>query len=299
MDKKKILITGCRGLLGSELLNCFSNDFMVKGIDLPDLDICDFEAVKNLTESFRPSIVCHTAAFTDVDQAENKKEKVEAVNINGTESIAKACLSVDAKLIYYSTDYIFNGEKKTPYTEEDIPDPLNVYGISKLEGEHCLASILDSYIIVRTSWLYGFKGKSFVRTIIKEGYEQIRAVQRGEIISHIKIVDDQIGNPTWTHELANQTKVMIENDLNGLYHCSSIGETSWYELAENIFKNLNMKILMKPCKTRDYPHIARRPAYSSLENKGLKDLNLNIMRGWEIALSEFLTKQKDNLHNEV
>ncbi len=299
MDKKKILITGCRGLLGSELLDYFSNDFIVKGIDLPDLDICDFEPIKEFFESFQPSIVCHTAAYTDVDQAENEKEKVEAVNIIGAENIARACSSVNAKLIYYSTDYVFNGEKKKPYIEDDIPDPLNVYGQSKLEGERLVTSILDNYLIIRTSWLYGFKGKSFVRSIIKKGYEQIRAVQRGEIITPLSIVDDQTGNPTWTYDLVKQTKVMIENDLNGLYHCSSIGETSWYELAENIFEMLNMKILMKPCKAKDYPHIARRPAYSSLENKRLNDTGSNNMRDWKVALSEFLTKQKDNLQNEI
>ncbi|MFH2048794.1 MAG: dTDP-4-dehydrorhamnose reductase [bacterium] len=299
MTKKKILITGCRGLLGSELLNCFSNDFIVKGIDLPDLDICDFEAVKNIIESFQPSVVCHTAAYTDVDQAENEKEIVEAVNIIGTENIAKACLRVNAKLIYYSTNYVFNGEKKAPYTENDIPYPLNIYGYSKLEGERLVSSILDNYLIIRTSWLYGFKGKSFVRSIIKKGYEQIRAVQRGEIITPLSIVNDQIGNPTSTYDLAKQTKVMIENDLKGLYHCSSIGETSWYDLTKNIFDILNMKILMKPCKAKDYPHIAKRPAYSSLENKCLNDAGLNIMSDWKMALSEFLTKQKDNLQNEI
>jgi len=299
MAKKKILITGYRGLLGNELYNYFSNDFDVYGIDKTNFDICDKLAVNKLMESFKPMAVCHTAAYTDVDKAENEKEKVEAVNINSTEIIAHACKKAKSKLIYYSTDYVFNGEKNSPYIEDDTPDPINIYGHSKLEGERRVASIFDDFVIMRTSWLYGSKGKSFVRAIIKKGYEQIRAVQRGEIITHIKVVDDQIGNPTWTNDLAYQTKIVIENDLKGLYHSSANGDVSWYGLAKEIFELLNMSILLKPCKSDQYPQIAIRPVYSSLENRRLKELGLDVMRHYKIALSEFLTKKKDDLQYEI
>lgn len=293
MAKQKILITGCKGLLGSELLNYFQKDYVVKGVDIADFDICNETAVNEYIEKYQPTAVCHTAAYTDVDQAENEKEKVEAVNILGTENIVQACRSVNAKLIYYSTDYVFNGENNRPYTEDNSPDPLNHYGKSKLEGEQKVSEILDDYVILRTAWLYGYKGNSFVRTIIKKGYEQIRSVQKGEIISPLEIIDDQIGNPTWTNDLAKQTKVLIESNLKGLYHCSSNGEVSWYELAETIFDILDMKILMKAIKTKDYNQIAKRPSYSSLENKCLNDAGLNVMRNYKDALSEFLIKDKD------
>ncbi len=293
MAKQKILITGCGGLLGSELLKYLSKYYIVKGVDLSDFDICNEAIVNKFISNYQPMAVCHTAAYTDVDQAENEKDKVEAVNIIGTENIAKACRNVKAKLIYYSTDYVFSGEKNSPYTEDDIPDPVNNYGQSKLKGEQRVVSILEDYLIMRTSWLYGYKGKNFVHSIIKKGYEQVRSVQREEIISPIKIVDDQIGNPTWCYDVACQTKVMIENNMQGLYHCSSGGEVSWYELSKTIFEILKMKVLLKPCSTEDYPHIAKRPAYSSMENKNLIDAGFNVMRDFKIALSDFLTGQKD------
>ncbi|MBU8934468.1 MAG: dTDP-4-dehydrorhamnose reductase [candidate division Zixibacteria bacterium] len=295
MTDRKILVTGCRGQLGSDLMRGLSAYYDVSGIDIENADLTDANSVKRAIEKQRPMAVLHTAAFTDVDGCESDRDQAMAVNADGAENVARTCSAIDARMIYYSTDYVFDGEMKLPYVESDIPDPRTVYGQSKLEGERRVETILGDYVVLRLAWLYGEQGGNFVRTIIKKGYEQQRAVQRGEIIEPLKIVDDQIGNPTWTVDVVRQTRTILESDLTGVVHCSSEGETSWYGLGQTVFKYLGMPVQVRPCNSEEYHSPASRPKRSALENRRLHELGLNRMRLWQVALKEFLSGSKEKL----
>jgi len=292
MGKYKLLITGCRGQLGSDLMKVFATDFDIHGVEIDDFDITDAGATRKAIKSFSPDIVLHTAAYTNVDDCEANPKLAMVVNATGTENIALACKETGARLIYYSTDYVFSGEKNSPYIETDLPDPKTVYGRSKLEGEKAVADLLSDYVILRLAWVYGTHGKNFVRTMIKLGWDQNKSVREGEIITPLKVVDDQIGNPTWTWEIARQTRQVIESDLTGIVHCTAGGETSWFGFAQKVFEILGMNVLMKPCATAEYPRPAPRPLYSSLENRRLEEAGINIMKNYHEALKEFLTCQK-------
>jgi dTDP-4-dehydrorhamnose reductase len=217
------------------------------------------------------------------------------INAEGTENIARACREVGAKLIYYSTDYVFDGAKSSPYVESDPTNPQTHYGRGKLEGEKKVASLLDDYVILRIAWLYGHVGKNFVRTMVQLGFRQMQQSRQGEIITPLKVVDDQLGNPCWTHEVARQTRAVLANNLTGVYHATSEGETSWYGFVRMIFEKLNMPVKVRPCTTEEFPRPAPRPKRSSLENKRLKEAGLNVMRPWDIALAEFLDQRGESL----
>jgi dTDP-4-dehydrorhamnose reductase len=205
---KKLLVTGSKGQLGRDLISDFSKKYDISGFDIDDIDIRNLEQLKSFFKEKKPDIVLHTAAYTDVDGCEHNVETAMSINAEGTTNIALACREIGAKLIYYSTDYVFDGDKTTPYTETDTPNPQTVYGKSKLEGEKYVTEILEDYIILRIAWLYGAHGKNFVRTMIKLGEEQLKNSKDGQIVTPLKVVDDQIGNPTWTVEIARQTDVM-------------------------------------------------------------------------------------------
>ncbi len=285
--KKKLLVSGSKGQLGRDLIGILSAKFDISGFDIDKIDIRNLEDVKKFFRQKKPGIVLHAAAYTDVDGCESNIETAMAVNAEGAENVALACKDIDAKLIYFSTDYIFDGEKSSPYTETDKPDPQTVYGKSKLEGEKKITGILDDYAILRIAWLYGAHGKNFVRTMIKLGNKQLRQAKEGQVVEPLIVVNDQFGNPTWTIEVARQTEVIIDNGLTGIYHCTSEGETTWYDFAKTIFMELSLKVYLKSCTTDEFPRPARRPKYSVLENKNLKDLNLNVMSDYKTALKEF------------
>jgi dTDP-4-dehydrorhamnose reductase len=293
--KRKILITGCHGQLGRALMPFFSCSNDVVGVAVEDCDVRNYTQVETCLRNMRPDIVLHTAAYADVDGCEANQQLALDVNAMGTENVARACEEIGAKMVYYSTDYVFDGAKGSPYVETDPVSPTNVYGRSKLEGEKRLASLLENYVILRVAWLYGIKGENFVKKIVKLGLKQLEAQKRGGQIEAIKIVDDQIGNPTWTMDVADQTKVVIENDLVGLFHCTAEGDTSWYQFARDIFAILSLDVRMQPCPSDEFPRPAPRPRYTSLENKRLKDAGLNVMRDYQTALREFLNKHGDAL----
>ena len=295
MAKPKLLITGCRGQLGSDLLKAFADRYMIWGVDIEDFDIGDADAVNDALYSFSPDIILHAAAYTNVDDCESNPKLAMHINTDGTKYIAAACKKIGAKLIYYSTDYVFSGDTDTPYVETDTPAPKTVYGKSKLAGEQHVAEILEDYLILRLAWVYGAKGKNFVRTMIKLGWEQEKTARDGGIITPLKVVNDQTGNPTWTWEIVRQTQLVLEKNLTGICHCTSQGEATWYEFAKAIFDTLNMHVQIKPCTTEEYPRPAPRPKYSVLKNKRLQDAGIDIMKHYREALTEFLTKQKEEL----
>jgi len=284
----KILVTGHRGQLGTDLMAILSETYEVIGVDLPELDIRDRDAVMDTVRHEQPQVVIHAAAYTDVDGCESDRETAMAVNSEGTRNVAQACAEIGARVIYYSTDYVFDGEKASAYVEDDIPNPGTVYGQSKLAGERAVQEQVDNHLILRIAWVYGQQGKNFVKTMIRLGQQQLEKSSRREKVAPLRVVDDQFGNPTWTVEICHQTSALLETDLKGVYHSTSGGEVSWYRFSQDIFESLGMAIDVQPCTTEEFPRPAPRPGRSSLENVRLKTAGLNRMRGYHEALTEFL-----------
>ena len=293
----KVLITGHRGQLGTDLVAGLSPRYKVTGIDLPEVDICDLKQVLKAVRLARPETIIHAAAYTDVDGCEADPEKAFDVNHHGTWNVAQACAEIGARMIYFSTDYVYDGTSMKAYVESDIPDPKTVYGLSKLEGEEAVQDMVSDFAILRIAWVYGRHGKNFVKTMIRVGKQQEAAAP--EKRAPLKVVDDQIGNPTWTADIVRQTEAVMESDLKGIFHATSEGETSWFAFARDVFENMKMVVDLRPCTTAEYPRPAPRPARSSLENLRLKQAGCNVMRDQRAALAEFLNLYGRELFDEV
>ena len=265
----KVLVTGANGMLGQDLCPILEDaGYEVIETDINNLDITNAEAAAAFIKQEAPEIVVHCAAYTNVDKAEEDLKNAELINVTGTENIAKACAEAGAVMVYISTDYVFDGTKNSPYTPDDKPNPINNYGLTKLKGEEAVKKYCEKYYIARTSWLYGHHGKNFVETMIS------LAKDRPEL----KVVDDQIGCPTWTVELANGILKLFDKPY-GTYHVCGSGSTSWYGFAKEILKNCEVKIL--PCTTDEFPRPARRPKYSIMDNN-------KICRNWQDALKDYM-----------
>ncbi|WP_235284331.1 dTDP-4-dehydrorhamnose reductase [Methanosarcina mazei] len=261
----KTLIIGSTGMLGSDLCKVFPD--AVK-LTHHDLDITDRDQVIESILEIKPDVVINAAAYTNVDGCEDNKELAFQVNGYGPGYIAEACARAGAKLVHFSTDYIFDGSKKE-YVESDIPDPINVYGDSKLLGEKKIIENMDNYRIVRISWLFGIHGKNFVETMLKLSGE----------MDTVKVVNDQFGKPTYTMDLASKVKEIIELDP-GIYHITNDGICSWYEFASSIIDNVI------PCTSEEFPRKAKRPKYSVLVNTKTEP-----MRHWKEALKDYLQER--------
>lgn len=274
----KVLVTGANGMLGQDLCPILErNGYEVVKTDIQNLDITNSNMVENVFNDEKPDIVIHCAAYTNVDKAEEDLETARTINAKGTENIAKACKKINAVMVYISTDYVFDGQGKNPYKPTDKTAPLNNYGLTKFEGEEAVRKNLEKYYICRTSWLYGHQGKNFVETMIA-------LANRPEI----KVVDDQIGCPTWTVELANAIVQVIKSQNYGIYHTCGTGAVTWYGFAKEIFNLAGLKVNLKPCSTSEFPRPAKRPAYSVMDNSG-------ICRDWRIALQDYLAlRSKDS-----
>lgn len=284
----KVLITGATGLLGVDLVAVLKNDYLVTGVSTANFDIQDYDEVAAFCERIKPDIVLHAAAWADVDGCEEQKDKAVSVNAIGAKNIALACRSIDARMIYYSTDYVFDGTKGSAYTEDDKPNPINNYGRSKLEGEQYVLNTLDDATIMRISWLYGTVRDCFVASVIGAGLEQFRARQKNEEYQILKIIVDQFSCPTWTVDIANQTKVIIEKSVTGIIHAASVGQTSRFKLAGDIFGELSREVEMEPVKGADFFTQTPRPKRTDLENGRLNKLGLSVMRNHMEAMREFL-----------
>ncbi|MEN2983914.1 MAG: dTDP-4-dehydrorhamnose reductase [Dictyoglomaceae bacterium] len=284
----KIVILGASGQLGKEFENYLRGKEEIYALTHAQLDILDFKKLSESLNKIKPDCVINCSAYTKVDMAEDEIEECFKVNTIGAKNVSYASYKINAKVIYFSTDYIFDGNKDSPYTEFDEPNPLSFYGKSKLLGEEYTKIYNPNHLILRISWLYGINGRNFVKTIIQKGIKE----------RELKIVDDQVGSPTYTLDVVRQTLKLIEEDKVGIYHSSNQGEISWYKFAKKIFEILNIdKINILPIKTEDYPAKAKRPKYSALENYLLKLENLNIMRDWERALTDFLDTYGSSLIN--
>jgi len=281
---KRILVTGSRGQLGIELLRVLPPDFEVAGVDLEEMDITNPDDVLSCFYLHHPDIVIHSAAMTDVEGCETKPEEAFRVNGMGTQNIVAAAREFNAVMLYLSTDYVFDGEKSTPYLEFDQPNPINVYGMSKLMGEMNVREVLNKFFIVRTSWLIG-KGKNFVRTILNVAKDR----------DELRVVDDQIGKPTFAADLALALKSLVNAPFFGTYHVTNSGETTWFKLAEKAVELTSVNAKVVPIRTQEYPTKARRPRNSSLANAAFEVRNLFRMPTWEESLKVYLKDEGYNV----
>lgn len=273
----KVLVTGANGMLGSDLCPMLEDaGFEVIETTIDELDITDEKNVDAVINDVKPDYVIHCAAYTNVDKAEEEFDTAELINAKGTENIAKACKKNDSVLVYISTDYVFDGEKNTPYIPADKTNPINAYGLTKLHGEQAVQEICDKYYIMRTSWLYGHHGKNFVETMISIANNP-----------EVKVVDDQTGCPTWTVDLADAIITLLDEEADyGIYHACGGGSTSWYGFAKEIYNLMKLDVNLKPCTTADFPRPAKRPEYSIMDNDGL-------LRDWKLALNEYIELRID------
>lgn len=272
----RIIVTGADGQLGTDLQHLLG-DHEVYPVDIEELDITDFDAVAKFTAKTRPELIMHGAAFTDVDGAELNPDLAYKVNAIGAQNLAVAAERAGAAILYVSTDFVFDGNKGDQYLEFDRPNPLSVYGASKLAGEKYIASLTSRHYICRTAWLYGRHGHNFVKTMLKLGEE------RGSV----GVVDDQVGGPTSAADLAAK---LIEIGLSGrygVYHTTNAGQVSWYGFAKKIFELAGMSVDVKPITSQEMTRPARRPAYSVLRNFSLELQGFAPMRPWEEALADY------------
>ncbi|KOP73428.1 dTDP-4-dehydrorhamnose reductase [Priestia megaterium] len=276
---QKVLITGANGQLGKELVELFTEKgFEVYGFGRDKMDITNQVQVQEIIGAVKPDIVIHSAAHTKVDLAESEPDQAFLINAYGTRNVAVAAEAVGAKLVYVSTDYVFDGTTNKPYNEFSPTSPLGVYGKSKLAGEQFVRDLHSKFFIVRTSWVYGKYGANFVKTMLKLGEER----------KELSVVSDQIGCPTYTLDLANAILELINSEKYGIYHISNSGSCSWYELAKEIFKEAKMEIKVIPCTTAEFPRPAARPAYSVLEHMSIELNQFSSIRSWKKGLSAFI-----------
>jgi len=285
---EKVLITGASGLLGSELMIQLKGLYRALGVNSSSFDICDYEAMLDFFKRMQPEVVLHAAAMVDVDGCEKDPKRANEINVAGTENVARACREIGARLIYYSTDYVFDGTKGMPYSEEDQTNPINVYGRTKLMGEHKALDLLDNACVMRISWLYGAARDNFVTKVLRESRERYRASLKGEKIEPLKIVSDQFSSPTWTLDIADQTGKIIEGKITGIVHAVSENYCSRFSLAEYIFEEISWDLPIEPVKATNYGFKAPRPLNTPLENKRLNEMNASVMRDYREAIREFL-----------
>ena len=280
----RILITGTNGQLGTDLRHT------LKGHDLiacthADLDVTDRETVTQMMAQHRPDVVINTAAYHKVDECESFPEKTFAVNALGPRNLAQACQEQAATLVHVSTNFVFDGQATQPYTEEDIPAPLSVYGAAKHAGEHLVRALCDQHLVIRTTGLYGVagsggvgKGMNFIELMIKLGRE------RGAVT----VVEDQVMTPTSTIDLAETIGRLIQMQAYGTYHITNSGACSYYEFATMIFQKVGLTVDAQPTTTEAYGAPARRPLYSVLDNSRLHQLGITPLRLWDEALDAYL-----------
>lgn len=264
-------------MLGSDLRDVLSShDVIAAGSK--DLDITDREKVLEFVKENSPDIVINAAAYTAVDDCETNFDEAYQVNAIGPRNLAIACREIDSPLVHISTDYVFDGSKKTPLVEDDPIGPKSAYGKTKLEGEKFIEEILDKYFILRTAWLYGLNGPNFVKTMLAltESYDEVT------------VVYDQVGSPTYTHDLALAISELLESDKYGIYHLTNAGECSWYEYCMEFYALAGKDTKVRPVTTEEFPRPAPRPHYSVLSNEKWIKAGFTPMRSYKEALKDYL-----------
>ena len=275
----KVLVTGAKGQLGTDLMNELAKRGIEGiGVDVEEMDITDAEACRRVIKASGADAVIHCAAYTAVDAAEDNVELCRRINGEGTRNVAQACKEVDVKLMYISTDYVFDGQGTRPWEPDDERHPLNVYGQTKYEGELAVEELSDKYFIVRIAWVFGVAGKNFIKTMLRLGKE------RGAV----SVVDDQVGSPTYTYDLARLLVDMIQTDKYGRYHATNEGLCSWYEFAKEIFRQAGMDVPVTPVSSSEFPAKATRPSNSRMSKEKLSDNGFERLPAWQDALGRFL-----------
>lgn len=278
MDKLTVVVTGAQGQLGRDMVELLqAQGHEVHGFGREELDITNAEQAGALLAAIRPDAIVHAAAYTKVDQAEIDREEANRINGDGAKNIAEIAESLGAKLVYVSTNYVFNGQGQHPYHEDENTDPINVYGQSKLAGELAVKQYCSRFFVVRTSWVYGLHGNNFVKTMLKLSEEYPK----------LAVVSDQIGCPTYTQDLAAVIAELVQTEKYGTYHVSNSGHCSWHEFAEAIFEFTDRAVSVTPIPTSEFPRPAKRPAYSVFAHQALAENGFRPMRHWKEALAEF------------
>jgi dTDP-4-dehydrorhamnose reductase len=271
----RILITGAQGQLGHALQQALSGEELILK-DLPEFDLTQSDSQSQIVAAC-PSVILHVGAYTNVDGAERELDRAMAVNAQGTSYVARAAATLNARLIYVSTDYVFNGTRTTPYREEDVPHPINVYGESKRAGELAALTGCPNTLVVRTAWLYGHAGNNFVKTIIRLAAEK----------PFLEVVGDQRGCPTNADDLALALKDLLASDLRGISHVTNTGDCTWHEFAEAIVGLMDLSTPVRPITTAQAGRLAKRPAYSVLAQERLSAVR-DLMPHWRDALARFM-----------
>lgn len=274
----KVLVTGVKGQLGHDVVGELEKrGHIAIGVDIEEMDITDRVSVETVITKANPDAVIHCAAYTAVDAAEDNVELCRKVNAEGTRNIAAVCKTLACKLMYISTDYVFNGQGERPWEPDDEREPLNVYGQTKYEGELAVEE-LEKFFIVRIAWVFGVNGKNFIKTMLNLGKTR----------DTITVVNDQIGSPTYTYDLARLLVDMAETEKYGRYHATNEGLCSWYEFACEIFKQAGMNVKVLPVTSEQYPARAKRPMNSRMDKSKLDDMGFERMPSWQDALGRYL-----------
>lgn len=275
----KVFVTGVKGQLGYDVMNELEKQGLEGiGVDIDEMDITDADQVNKVIKEAAPDAVIHCAAYTAVDAAEDNEEICRKVNAQGTENIAKVCEELDIKMMYISTDYVFNGQGERPWEPDDEREPLNVYGQTKYEGELAIEEHVKKFFTVRIAWVFGVNGKNFIKTMLN----------LGKTHDHLTVVDDQTGSPTYTYDLARLLVDMIQTDKYGRYHATNEGLCTWYEFACEIFKQAGMDVSVAPVSSDEYPAKAKRPSNSRMDKSKLTANGFQPLPTWQDALSRYL-----------
>lgn len=274
----RVLVTGVKGQLGYDVMNELAGrGHEGIGVDIQEMDITDAASVEKVITEAAPDAVIHCAAYTAVDAAEDNVDLCRRVNAGGTENIARVCKALNCKMMYISTDYVFNGQGTRPWEPDDKREPLNVYGQTKYEGELAVET-LEKFFLVRIAWVFGVNGKNFIKTMLNLGKTR----------DHLTVVADQIGSPTYTYDLARLLVDMIETDKYGRYHATNEGLCSWYEFACEIFKQAGMNVTVNPVTSDQYPAKAKRPMNSRMDKSKLDEMGFKRLPSWQDALGRYL-----------
>jgi len=296
----KILLLGHRGMLGSDLMQKFILEHEVIGMDQAEINIVSAVECNQAVQETLPDVVINAAAYTNVDGCETDRETCFAVNTEAVKNIALACRDRNIPLVHFSTDYVFDGKTKRPYEEDDPCNPINVYGESKLKGERYLRSITENHLLIRTSWLFGNHGKNFVEAIlekanakkyIQETMEKKKT--RARKPSTLEVVEDQVGSPTYTRDLAAAVDLLLQKNARGVFHVTNRGTCSWYQFAVQILKEAgfdNINVVPIPSDRLQRP--AQRPAYSVLSSRKFMNATGKAMQPWQLALQDYLKNRK-------
>ncbi|MFO7775221.1 MAG: dTDP-4-dehydrorhamnose reductase [Candidatus Hydrogenedentota bacterium] len=277
----KTLVFGAKGQLGRDITRVFGREGECVGADLPEVDIAEPEAAEKIAREVQPEFVINAAAYTDVESAEDDPDAAWRVNVEGARRVAEAALAVEAAVVYISTDFVFDGRKECPYEPDDPPGPLSVYAGSKAAGEQATIEANPRHFVVRTAWLFGPGGNNFAEKMLS----------LAETRSELRVVNDEIGCPTHSWDLAEALQALAPVDRYGIYHAVNAGSCSRFAFAQAIFRNAGLEVKVHPCSADEYPTKAARPRYSVLNPALLEEITGYRFRPWEDALRHYLQRR--------